>query len=83
VLRFEKGQTPPANAFWSITMYGPGFNFVANPINGYSNGDRTGGLKYDADGSRRRRGAWIDRVGATLARTRMVSTGLTRKGPPP
>ena len=50
VLRFEKGQVPPVNAFWSVTLYGPDFNFVDNPINRYAIGDRTNGLKYDADG---------------------------------
>jgi hypothetical protein len=35
VVRFEKGQLPPANAFWSLTMYDPDFFFVPNPINRY------------------------------------------------
>ena len=35
-LRFEPGQTPPADAFWSVTMYdGQGF-LVANPLQQYS-----------------------------------------------
>jgi hypothetical protein len=51
VLRFAKGQVPPVDAFWSVALYGPDCNFVANPINRYSIGDRTRGLKYDADGS--------------------------------
>lgn len=50
VLRFAPGALPPANAFWSTTLYGPDFNFVDNPINRYSIGDRTQGLKKDADG---------------------------------
>ena len=51
-LRFEKGQLPPVNAFWSITMYRmPVGFFVQNPINRYSIGDRTRGVHYDADGS--------------------------------
>ncbi len=42
---------PPVKAFWSITMYNiPEFYLVENPINRYSIGDRTPGLKYDADG---------------------------------
>ena len=54
-LRFSKQDIPPVNAFWSLTMYevmkdGRGF-FTANPINRYSIGDRTKGLKYNADGS--------------------------------
>jgi hypothetical protein len=50
VLRFEKGQLPPAGAFWSLTMYdAEGFQ-VANPINRFAIGDRDA-LKYNADGS--------------------------------
>ena len=35
VIRFEKGQLPPAEAFWSLTMYDTDFFFVPNPINRY------------------------------------------------
>jgi len=35
-LHFDKGQTPPANAFWSITMYDAQSFFVPNPINRYN-----------------------------------------------
>jgi len=43
---------PPTDAFWSVTMYDiPKFYLVANPINRYSIGDRTPGLKYNPDGS--------------------------------
>jgi hypothetical protein len=46
------GQDPPVGAFWSITMYDlPDFYLVANPIGRYSIGDRTPGLRRDADGS--------------------------------
>jgi hypothetical protein len=51
VLRFPKGQTPPVNAFWSVTMYDQTFNFIDNAINRYAVGDRTTSLKFDADGS--------------------------------
>jgi hypothetical protein len=52
VLRFEPGQLPPANEFWSITMYKlPERLLCENPINRYSIGDRTAGLKQGADGS--------------------------------
>jgi len=43
---------PPAHAFWSLTMYDtPDYYLVDNPINRYSIGDRTPGLRYADDGS--------------------------------
>jgi hypothetical protein len=53
VLHFDKESIPPTlkNGFWSITMYGPNFQLVKNPIDRFSIGDRTPGLKYNADGS--------------------------------
>lgn len=50
VVRFEKGQTPPTNAFWSLTMYDPKGYMVENPINRNAIGDRSN-LKVNADGS--------------------------------
>lgn len=50
VIRFEKGQLPPANGFWSITMYDSKYFFVANPLNRYSISVRQD-LKANADGS--------------------------------
>jgi hypothetical protein len=50
VIHFDKGQTPPANAFWSLTMYNSKQAFVANPINRYAIGDRDK-LKFNPDGS--------------------------------
>lgn len=50
-LRFEKGQLPPVNAFWSVTVYDPQYNLVANPINRFAIGDRTENLNFGADGS--------------------------------
>jgi hypothetical protein len=50
VLHFD--ETPPVEAFWSLTMYDAHkFYLVANPINRYSIGDRTPGIKYNDDGS--------------------------------
>ena len=49
-LRFAPGQLPEVDAFWSLTLYDPTYNFTANPINRFSLGDRTKGLKKDADG---------------------------------
>ncbi|UXY32250.1 DUF1254 domain-containing protein [Streptomyces sp. HUAS TT20] len=50
-LRFEPGDLPPVDAFWSLTVYGEDRNLVPNPIGRYSIGDRTPGLVTDADGS--------------------------------
>ena len=52
MIRFEKGQTPPVNAFWSLTMYKlPEVLFIHNPIKRYSISDRTQGIKFADDGS--------------------------------
>ncbi|WP_413301103.1 DUF1254 domain-containing protein [Bacillus sp. 1P10SD] len=51
VIHFDKDQLPPVNAFWSLSMYGSDLFFVANPINRFTIGDRTEGLKYNEDGS--------------------------------
>ena len=50
VLRFPKGQMPPARGFWSLTMYDASYFFVANPINRYSISARQN-LKPNPDGS--------------------------------
>ena len=50
VIRFPKGQQPPVNAFWSITMYNAKQAFVQNPIGRYAIGDRDK-LQVAADGS--------------------------------
>jgi hypothetical protein len=49
-LHFDKGNTPPADAFWSVTLYdAEGFQ-VANPINRFAVSSWMP-LKYNADGS--------------------------------
>jgi hypothetical protein len=50
VMHFEKGKTPPANAFWSVTMYDANYFFVDNPLNKYTVSPRND-LKYNPDGS--------------------------------
>ncbi len=50
IMHFPAGQLPPNNAFWSLTMSDAKNRFVANPINRYSVGDRSG-LVPNADGS--------------------------------
>ena len=50
VMRFEKGQMPPAEAFWSLTMYDAEFFFVPNPIDRYDLGGRNR-LITNPDGS--------------------------------
>ncbi len=51
-LHFPKGTLPPVDAFWSMTMYHSDTRLmVKNPIQRYSIGDRTPGLKYGKDGS--------------------------------
>jgi len=50
VIHFEKGDTPPAYAFWSITLYNADGYFAENPLRRYAIGDRDK-LQYNEDGS--------------------------------
>lgn len=50
VLHFPKGQIPPVNGFWSLTMYDSSYFFVDNPLNKYTVSPRNN-LKYNPDGS--------------------------------
>jgi hypothetical protein len=49
-MHFAKGQTPPVNGFWSLTMYNGDYFFVDNPLNRYTLSPRDK-LVYNADGS--------------------------------
>jgi hypothetical protein len=49
-LHFDKRNLPPANAFWSVTLYDTAGYFTANPLDRYALGDRDK-LKYNEDGS--------------------------------
>jgi len=50
VMHFDKGQLPPVEGFWSLTMYNGEYFFVANPLNRYTVSPRNN-LKANADGS--------------------------------
>jgi hypothetical protein len=50
IMHFDKGQLPPVNGFWSLTMYNAAYFFVANPLNRYSISVRNN-PKHNADGS--------------------------------
>jgi hypothetical protein len=49
VIRFAPGELPKVKGFWSLTLYDNSDNLNPNPINRYSIGNRTEGLKPDAD----------------------------------
>ncbi|WP_027015080.1 DUF1254 domain-containing protein [Comamonas composti] len=50
-IRFEADDLPPADAFWSVTLYDSDRFLYANEIMRHAIGDRTPGLKLGADGS--------------------------------
>jgi hypothetical protein len=41
VMHFAKGEMPPVNGFWSITMYDSEYFFVDNPLNRYNVSSRS------------------------------------------
>ena len=48
---FAKGELPPVNGFWSLTLYSDEHFFVENPIKRYSIGTKNKSLKTASDGS--------------------------------
>jgi hypothetical protein len=49
---FEKGETPPVNGFWSLTLYNAEHLFSPNPLHRYSLGTKNQkSLNLNADGS--------------------------------
>jgi len=48
---FPAGQLPPANGFWSMTLYNEHHFFNANPLKRYSLGTKNKNLQTNADGS--------------------------------
>src|SRR5262245_62262287 len=49
-IHFDKGELPPVDAFWSLTLYDSHQHLSANPIQRYALGDRDP-LRYEPDGS--------------------------------
>jgi hypothetical protein len=49
-VHFAKGELPPVNGFWSLTMYNAQYFFVDNPLNRYTLSERND-LKVNSDGS--------------------------------
>jgi hypothetical protein len=50
-ITFAKGQVPPVNGFWSLTLYDQYHFFHPNDLNRASLGTKNKNLKYNADGS--------------------------------
>jgi hypothetical protein len=50
VVTFQKGQTPPVNGFWSLTLYNQHHFFEPNEIGRFSVGTKNKDLKPDPDG---------------------------------
>ena len=48
---FKKGELPPVNGFWSLTVYNKHHLFEVNDLNRYALGTKNKDLKYNDDGS--------------------------------
>jgi hypothetical protein len=48
---FAKGQLPPVNGFWSLTLYNQHHFFAPNELKRYSLGTKSKSMKPNADGS--------------------------------
>ncbi len=52
LMHFDKGNLPPVNAFWSLSMYNTTTHmFVPNSINSYSVSEQKNKFMYNPDGS--------------------------------
>jgi hypothetical protein len=51
IVIFPKGQTPPVNGFWSLTLYNEQHLFSPNPLNRFSLGTKSKSMKLGTDGS--------------------------------
>ena len=49
-MTFARGETPPVNGFWSLTLYNEQHFFAPNPIKRYSVGTKNKSLKFGPDG---------------------------------
>lgn len=50
-ITFAKGQLPPVNGFWSLTLYNEHHFFEINKLNRYSLGTKNKTMAYNPDGS--------------------------------
>lgn len=50
-ITFAKGELPPVNGFWSLTVYNKHHLFETNALNRYSLGTKNKDLKFNSDGS--------------------------------